>query len=38
MRKRGARIRHTARGHVLTPAQVQTLVMPIHMSLQRSST
>lgn len=33
MRKRGARF-NTTRGHVLTPDQVQRLVMPIHVALE----
>ncbi|MCB1889090.1 MAG: hypothetical protein KDH20_15895 [Rhodocyclaceae bacterium] len=33
MRKRGARF-NGQRGHVLTPAQVQKLVTPIHMALE----
>ena len=34
MKKRGARIRHTARGHILTPNQIKKLTLPIHVALE----
>lgn len=33
MRKRNHRMKRIPKGHVLTPKQVETLVMPIHVSL-----